>query len=504
MFTWMRTHQRKLMLVITILTIISFVWLYSDHDPTRMQKDEAVRMYDRNISYGDFQRAMRKLEVAIQLGLIDYASQLSGGSEEGAGEFAINSMLLEHEGRKLGILPDKEAVAQVITALPVFQAGGQFSWDKYEAFYQSNVAPRGFTKSEIDDVVRNSMIFDRLKKVLDSAPAVTDADVTFFSRAFQPVNGAAIVFELTDFTKDAAPTEQQIADFLKAHTAEFMTPEGRTVRFTRFALPADVDKLEGKAKIEAQQKVATASDDFAQQAAAVGFDQAAKNAGLKVETTPLFDRSGSIKPTPGLETTTAAFADTARAIAPSAFTLTTKDPVSRVIESGKEFFVANLGDVTPSRPMTLEEARPQIVQQLTSVAAQAALDKAVTKSLADIRESLKSGKSFAEATTAAGVKTTPFSGISLANEATPADQRKYADAVRLVGENEVGGFRPDYGGGFAVWVEKRLPVDQKKFDENRSQIVSEILSQRQLVLFRDWLSTAQKASGLSFYNNDRG
>ena len=137
-------------------------------------------------------------------------------------------------------------------------------------------------------------------------------------------------------------------------------------------------------------------------------------------------------------------------------------------------------------------------------AAQAAMDKAVTKALAGIRESLKSGKPLSDAATAAGVKTTPFTAVSLTDEKAPMEQRKYAAAARLVGENEVSGFQPDYGGGFAVWVEKRLPVDQKKFDENRSQIVSEILSQRQLVLFRDWLSTAQKESGLSFYGNHRG
>ncbi|MGH8046061.1 MAG: hypothetical protein ACREKL_02340, partial [Chthoniobacterales bacterium] len=100
----MRTHQRKLMLVITILTIVSFVWFYSDHDPSRLQNDEAVQIYNRKVSYNDFVRAQRKLGLALSLGLTDYASALSGGNEQNTVEFAVNALIIEHEGRALGLV----------------------------------------------------------------------------------------------------------------------------------------------------------------------------------------------------------------------------------------------------------------------------------------------------------------------------------------------------------------------------------------------------------------
>jgi hypothetical protein len=154
--------------------------------------------------------------------------------------------------------------------------------------------------------------------------------------------------------------------------------------------------------------------------------------------------------------------------------------------------------------MTLDEVRPQIVQQLTDTAAQAALDKASAAALAAIRDALKAGKPFAQAATAAGLKTKPFQNVSLANEATPNEDRKYADAAMIIGENEISGFRAEPNGGYAVWLEKRLPIDQKKFDESRGEVISTILTQRQTVLWHDWMNAAQKASGLRFSDDNRG
>jgi hypothetical protein len=502
MFNLMRTHQRKLMLVVTVLTIISFVWFYSDHDPSRLQNDEALHIYDRNVSYSDFQRAARKLDLAIKLGLTDYAGALSGGDERNGAEFAVNAMIVAHEGRELGLVPDDAAVENAVKALPNFQTDGQFDYAKYDMVFQLAFAPQGFQKTEIDDIVRNSIIFDRIKKLLDTAPAVTPLDVEHVSRVFQPVSGVAILFDRENYLAKSAPTDAQIADFFKTNAAQFVTPEWRTVQFVRFPLPADLDKLEGKAKIDAQQKVATASDDFANKAAEIGFEKAAKEAGLKVETTLPFDATGAIKPTPGLDTATAASTTPVKDLAPFVFVLTEKEPVSRVIPSGTDFLVADLGEVTKSRAMTPDEARPQIVQGLTNMAAAAALEKDIQTTLASVRTALKDGKPFADA--AKGLKTKPFINISLTDEKTPPEEGAYASSTLALEEKEVSGVRPGPSGAFAVWLEKRLPVDQKKFDERREQATTSIIEKRRQLLWLDWIGKAQQASGVKFSENGRG
>jgi peptidyl-prolyl cis-trans isomerase D len=471
-------------------------------DPKRLGGDTIVRVYDRNISRGDFEHDMRKFNLALAIGLTDYASQLSGGSEQGAADFAINAIIIEQEGRKLGIKPTDEEIKDAIMAMPSFQTGGQFDRNKYAMITQITLSPQGLTEIDLDNLVGNALTFDRIKKILDSAPVFAEVEAANFQRVFQPVNGIAVIFDRADFAKNVKITDAQIADYFKENAARFVTPEWRTASYVRFPLPADAAKLEGKAKIDAQQKVADASDAFATKAATEGFEKAAKEAGLKVETTLPFDPQGNIKSIAGLDA--AAAAGPAQALAPAVFTLSEKSPVSGVIQSGNEFLVADLGEVTPARPMTLDETRPGIVQQLTDTAAQAALDKTAAETLASLRAAVKSGKPFAQAAAAAGLKTQPFANLSLVDEASPADQRKYADSAIVLDENEISGLRREAAGGFAVWLEKRLPVDQKKFDEHGKEATTGILEQRKNVLWHDWINHAQKAAGLRFGEGDRG
>ncbi|MGH8048628.1 MAG: peptidylprolyl isomerase, partial [Chthoniobacterales bacterium] len=368
-------------------------------------------------------------------------------------------------------------------------------------------APEGFQKTEIDDIVRNSITFDRIKQLLDTAPAVNEADIAHIGRGFQPVSGVAILFDRAEYLKNAAPTEAQVADYFKTNSANFVTPEYRTAKFVRFPLPADLAKLEGKAKTDAQLKAATATENFATKAVEIGFDKAAQAAGLKVETTLPFDARGNIKPTPGIDTANAAATTPTQLLAPAVFALSKADPVSRIIESPtaespNEFIVADLGDITKSRPMTLDEVRPQIVQGLTDEAAAAALEKGVEKTLTALRAALKSGKPFAEA--AKGLKTKPFINVSLTDEKAPREEMGYAFATALLEQNEISGFRMQPEGGYVVWLEKRLPVDQKKFNEQRDQYVTSMLDQRRELLWRDWIAKAQQSAAIKFAENGRG
>ena len=503
MFSFMRTHQRKLWLVITFLTIVSFVFFYSYRDPQhRMGSDTFATIYGRSISQSEFERSTRKFYPALGLGLTDFVSQLSGGGEQGAADFALNMIIVEHAGRELGIRPTDDEVKAVIIGSPAFQTDGQFDKNKYAMFSQRELAPRGLTDADVDDLVRNSLIFGRIKQMLDSAPAVTESEVAYISRMFQPVSGAAILFDTADFAKDAKITDAQIADFFKTNAANFVTTEWRVANYVRFPLSADAQKLEGKAKIEAQQKIADASDAFAMKAAAEGFEKAAKEAGLTVQTTLPFDRDGKTKPIQGLNIT--AVSGPEQALASSIFTLSPSAPVTGVIENGNEFLVANLAEVTKARPMTLDEARPAIVQQLTDTAAHAALQKAATESLAALRAAVQGGKPFAQAAAAAGLKTQTFTNLDRTDEKAPKDQFKYADAAMVLNENEITGLNPEMTGAYAVWLEKRMPIDPKKLQEHREDLSSGILTQRQNVLWSEWLSAQQKAADLHFANQDRG
>ncbi len=501
MFTWMRTHQRKLWLVITILTIVSFIVLYNSSQLENLRSDSFARVYGKDLSITDFQRQGRKFQLAIALGLTQYASALGGGGDQGIVEFVINSTVVEHEGKALGIVPTKDDVKNAIVALPVFQTNGQFDYQgKYQPFIATALTPQGFTEREIDDIVRSSLVLKRIQQLLDSAPAVSDTETAFLRRMFQPVTGAAIVFKLEDFAKNVKPADAEIEAYFKTNAARFVTPEWRSVRYVSFPLPADAQKLEGKAKIDAQQKVADASDTFSNRAATEGFEKAAQALGLEVKTTPSFNQQGQINSmSPANIAQAIASAGPVSTLAPVAFTLSQKSPVSGVIQNGDTgFLVAELANVTPSRPMTLAEAKPEIVQALTDTTARAALGKAATDAIAKLRAAIKGGQPFAQAATTAGLKTETFANLSLFDQNTAPAQARYGEPATRLEENEIGGFQPSEEGGFIVWLEKRAPLDEKTYAQYRDMLASQTLSTRERILWLEWLHNAQRSRPASF------
>jgi hypothetical protein len=507
MFTWMRTHQRKLMLIITVLTIIAFAFLYNYTDPSKVRTDRLAQVYGRDLSITDFQREARKFNLAIALGLAEYAQALGAtGGDEGLPDFVINKRIIDHEGAALGIQPTQKEVEAAIAALPVFQTGGQFDYEgKYKPLIATALAPQGFTELEIQELVRSSLILKRIKATLDAAPAVTEGEVAYLTRLFQPVTGVAVQFDLADFASKVKVTEDQITAAFKAGAGRFVTPELRTARYVQFPLPAASEKLTGKAKIEAEQKVADAADAFATAAATVGFDKAAKDAGLKIETTLPFDRTGQMPALKDLASLSDVnISGPLAAIAPSVFTLTKDAPVTGVRQSGDEFVVAELKDVTPSRAMTLAEARPEITRELTDAAARAELTKASTAAISKLREAARAGQPAAAATTAAGLKTQTFTNVSRMDDKAPMEQRQYADAAIVLNEGEVGGFQPGPTGGTIVWLEKRSPADAKVLEQHRAELTAGILTQRQNVLWAEWLKAAQKQAGAPFFSARRG
>jgi hypothetical protein len=81
----LRKNQQTLMIVITILVIICFVWLY---DPTLQQPgpviDRIGEAYGKPVTFTDQQRAARKLQVCAELGLMELINSLitAGGTRD--------------------------------------------------------------------------------------------------------------------------------------------------------------------------------------------------------------------------------------------------------------------------------------------------------------------------------------------------------------------------------------------------------------------------------------
>ncbi len=505
MFVWIRSHMRKLMLVVTILTIVAFTFLYNPAEMDDLNAARFAKIYGQSLSLAEVQREARTYQLALALGLTDYVKTLDGFSgESDPGAFVFNRMIVSHEAKELGIRPTDSEILEAIAAVPSFQTNGAFDQAKYDQFSVQFLAPNGLSPSELEDVIRNSLQLERIVAILEAAPTTSPAELAFNARFFQEATGSALVFQRQKFFDEATASEADIKTYYDANAFRLLTPELRTAEVVTFSLPSADAALEDKARIEALQKVADASATFAAATQETSFAEAAKSAEREVGTTPPFDANGRLFPAPATaEDSSTLPGPLVAKIAPTAFTLSQSSPVSGVLQDGDSFHIIHLTEVTDAREKTLEEATPEISADLRNLEAEAKMEALADEAVAAIREDLRAGKSLAEAVAPYPmIELSPFENVSVATETATPQQRSYANDTIQLKDGEITGVSLEPWGAYAVYLEKRAPIDEAVLEENREQI-SDFITDRKgsLVLF-EWLQAASERSGLEFHGDD--
>ena len=106
----MRSNQRWLMIVISTLVIISFIIFYGNRTQyDRLGSDKAGRIYGRNVSGTEFDRTVRQIQTAEELGLVNVTEPELTGSRD-LNEVVANHLVMQHQADELGILPSNDEV----------------------------------------------------------------------------------------------------------------------------------------------------------------------------------------------------------------------------------------------------------------------------------------------------------------------------------------------------------------------------------------------------------
>lgn len=484
-----RLHQRKLWLVIAIVTIVSFAFFYNPAKLKDLGANAVFTAYDKTLTQADIDREARKYALAIDLQQLELIGGLAGMAQDEnqmVSEFVWNLIVLQHESKALGIEPTSEQVSKRIETIPSFQTNGRFDWAKYSKFVEEKLGPRGFTVQQLEDVVRDSIRYELLREVITAPVSVGKAEIEEAGRVMQKVDVQSVSFPLDAARSAVTIAEEEISSLYAQNQQALARPETRVVEYVQFALPADSKPAEGKEKVEALQKLVTAASSFAAQAQSGKFAEAASASGLKVETTPEFDRTGRT------QTEASADSPSLAEIAQAAFALTDAAPVSEPIQVGDKFYVAKLVTINPVRPMTLEEARPLIETQVRSMRAGEILRQNADAAIAKIREAMAGGKSFADAAAALGLKVDTANGVTPTGAAP--DQRAIMRATILMEPGQVSALVPGMTGGYVVYLAARAPLDAAEFARQKGQIEPGLLEGKQEMLFVTWLTNARQAA----------
>lgn len=502
MLTIIRKNQQFLMTIVVFLTIISFAWLYNRTNLNQVGSNDVLSIYGKVIQQEKIDRLARGYQLALALGLTDFVRDLGGleASEEvSLNNFILNLLLAQHQAEELGIRPSDESVLSAMKTLAPLQTDGAFDPAKYAAFVQEQLAPRGFTELQLEDIVRDSLKVHALSRIITSPVAISEGEIRMAARIYQPISAEVIKFDRTQFEKNLSITPAEISAFYEKNKAAIRKDEARSFSYVILELPDDQQVLSGKEKTLALQRLAD-------QAVAVGkairddvakgeeFTKSAQKAALHPEKAVAVQRNGR------QDDQDSGLPDAALA---ATFRQQKKGEVSDIIQDGDSFYIVSLDEIIPSHQMELAEVAEKISKLLLSEKANKAVMDAAGKSLTQLRAALAAGKSFVEAAKQAGITTELLNGIVPDDAKLKEEERALATATLSLKDGELGVLQPAPWGAFAIYLDKRTPLTDAQWKEHQDEMSKKLLGKDQGLLFREWLNQTRGTAQIKSLRKQR-
>src|SRR6266478_4192355 len=502
MITLLRKHRHWLMIVIAILAL-PFCIYFVKTDYSAIRPDDFARIYGRNISLVEARRDARLFDLARALGMSSFRQDLSAGAQSEAEAyvpFILNLVILRHEAARLGIQPTASEIADVVRNLEAFRGSSGFDLQKYNDFTQNFLAPNGLGEEQIEQLVRDELCLNRIKQLVAAGPSPPESESKAnYDEAYGQLFVSVIRLRSPDFAKDIKVTDDDVRKYYEAHKAEFKSEERRKVEFVSLALSDEQKKLSGKERIDALQKLADRANDFAQALLEKGadFHQVATKFQLPVESTGEFTGSA---PDPKLK------ADPQ--LNQAAFKLTPQEPNSDPLQSADGFAILHLAGVIEARPLTLDEAKQKIVDQIKNERGREMAVAKGRKAVETLRNGLKAGQPLQfTLEQAGGLKAEKLEPFTVADEADaknspekpkdqPADLMMIKNVAAQLQPGEVSDFVPWIDGGLIVLMDKREQPDPAKYQQTKATFEERYLKNARDYVFAEWLYDRQRAAGL--------
>ncbi|WP_426664132.1 SurA N-terminal domain-containing protein [Rhodanobacter aciditrophus] len=159
----------------------------------------------------------------------------------------IDQQLLLKANEDWGIRVPDQAVRDYIAAIPAFQVNGQFDPNTYRTL----LAEQRKTPEMFQNDVTASLATQALPNAIDASTIVTDAEIDHYLNLRMQRRDISYAVLPKPQPADATVTDAQIADYYKAHIADYMNPEQVSLQYIEVngadlkpeAAPSDADLM---------------------------------------------------------------------------------------------------------------------------------------------------------------------------------------------------------------------------------------------------------------------
>jgi hypothetical protein len=193
----------------------------------------------------------------------------------------------------------------------------------------------------------------------------------------------------------------------------------------------------------------------------------------------------------------------------AAFKLTAQEPNSDALQSADGFAILHLAGVVEARPLTLDEAKQKVVDQIKNERSREMATAKGRKGAETLRNGLKAGQPLQFTLEQVGglkaEKLEPFTVEDEADAKNPPEKPKNETSDMMMIKNvsaqlqpgEVSDFVPWIDGGLIVLMEKREPPDLAKYQQTKATFEERYMKTARKYVFMEWLRDRQREAGLA-------
>jgi hypothetical protein len=499
MITVLRKHHRWLMIVIAILAI-PFVFYFNKTDFAARGATDLGKIYGQTVTRVEFQRNARLFSLARDLGMFTLLQDLTTAATSEVSiysEWTWNRMILRHEAEQLGIRPSSSEVVKLVQTLRPFQGqNGGFDINKYNEFVNTELPSLGFNESEIEELAGDQLTLDRVRDLVGAGVQMSDVESREnYEQTYGKMDVAVVRLRSDELAKDIKISDDDIKKYYESHKATLNTEEKRKVEFVAFTMNDEQKKLTGKERIDALQKLSDRANDFTQALLdkSADFRGVATKFQVPVQATGEFTAAA---PDPQLKDPQ---------LTQQAFRLSEQEPTSDALQTPDGYSILHLLGKVDARPLTLDEAKPKIVDALKADKTRELMTSKGNQIANQLRASIAAGVPLEAAAQQAGVnleRIPPFSPVD--PPGAKPDQPKpetpdlpmIKNSVGDLAPGEVSSVVPTQSGGVIPVLEKREPIDPAAYEQGRKDFDGRYLKSKRTIAFYDWLRDRRTAAGI--------
>ena len=529
-----RKHSKVLWWIIIIAVIITFVFWGAS--PSSVGKGGGRNSGDfgtingKKITQAAYVGALNEFKLFYLFHYGVWPDKKSSVSETDMEREAYIRLLLTQKADELGIHVGEEAVAAMAGQM-LRSLGRNGQTVTMEAFVKQVLAPQNLTVADFESFVRHDLYIQQLVQALGLSGAfVTPQEAAgVYQREHQELSAQIVYFPATNYFASVKVTPEAIAQFYTNYLAAYRLPDRLQVSYvtfnvsnflaqseaewakTNFSVQIDQAYLQNGAQIaqmfpeaktpaEAKAKIRETMiaqrafgmaraevNEFAgavfklEPASAGNLAVVAKQKGLTVHVTSPFSAADGPKEFAAPE-----------GFVKTAFGLTPDAPFANPIMGNDTIYVIALAKQLPSEIPPLAEIRDRVTLNYKFQEARLLAVRAGTNFVHTLAVSLAAGKSFSAASVAAGLQPQVLPPFSLSTRELPqlgelAELNQVKQAAFTTPIGQASAFQPNNIGGFVLFVQSQLPVDQSVMNAELPQFITALRRARENEAFNEWL-----------------